>query len=235
MRHTRRILAAGTTVVAAAYAGARWPVMATWGATPEEVAGPMPGDEIVGEARYRTTHAVTVEAPAAQLWRWLVQIGQGRGGMYSYDWLENLLGLHMHSARTIDPALQHLEVGDTIRMVPEGTTPDLTFTVRQVDPPHLLVLGPGGSREETMAAGLPYPAWTFWLRPLEEARTRLVVRFQSDFTPTVPGWLMNKYALAPVHFWMERKMLLTLQQRAERPRARPGAHRLTRAGSQRAG
>lgn len=100
-------------------------------------------------------------------------------------------------------------------MVPEGTTPDLAFAVVRMESPHLLVLGADGSREEAMAAGLPYPAWTFWLRPLEEARTRLVVRFQSDFAPTVTGWLMNKYALAPVHFWMERKMLLTLRQRAE--------------------
>jgi hypothetical protein len=160
----------------------------------------MPGDELVGAAKYRTTHAVTVEAPAEELLRWLVQIGQGRGGMYSYDWMENLLGLRMHSATVIDPALQHLEVGDTIRMVPEGTTPDLTFTVRRVEPPHLLVLGVDGSWEEAMAAGLPYPAWTFLLRPVDEARTRLVVRFQSDFNPTVAGWLMNNYALAPVHF-----------------------------------
>jgi hypothetical protein len=221
MRHTKS-LTVGTALLAAAYAGARWPVMATWGATPEEVAARMPGDELVGEAKYRTTHAVTVDAPAEELWRWLVQIGQGRGGMYSYDWLENLLGLQMHSARAIDPALQDLELGDRIRMVPEGTTPDLAFTVTRIEPPLLLVLGPDGTRADAMAAGLPYPAWTFLLRPLDQARTRLLVRFQSDFAPTVAGWLMNKYALAPVHFLMERRMLLRLKERAEAGAQRAG-------------
>lgn len=176
----------------------------------------MPGDELLGVARYRTTHAVTIDAPAEQVWPWLVQLGQGRGGMYSYDWLENLLGLRMHSADRIEPALQDLHVGDEIRLVPEGTEPELTLTVVRLEPERVLVLGSSGSREDVIGAGMPYPAWTFALRPLGGRRTRLVVRFQSDFAPTPAGWLMNKYALEPVHFLMERKMLLGIKERAER-------------------
>jgi len=176
----------------------------------------MPGDEIVGDAKYRTTHAVTIDTDPARVWRWLVQLGQGRGGMYSYDWAENLLGLGMQSAERIDPELQRLAVGDVVRLVPEGAEPPLEFTVTILEAPYLLVLGPNGSREAALAAGLPYPAWTFRLSTLPDAGTRLVVRFQSDFAPTPMGWLAYKYALEPVHFVMERKMLLGIKERAER-------------------
>jgi hypothetical protein len=199
-----------------AYGIARRQRMTTWGATAHEVAQVLPGDEIVGPAKYRTTHAVTVDAPAERVWAWLVQLGQGRGGMYSYDWLENLVGLHMHSAESIVPELQELGAGDVVRMVPEGTEPPLEFVVARAEPPHLLVLGPHGTREEALAGNMPYAAWTFVVRAAENGGSRLVVRFQSDFKPTPLGWLMNKYALEPVHFLMERKMMLTLKERAER-------------------
>ncbi len=194
---------------------------ARWGATDAERTAPMPGDEIVGGARYRTTRAVTVEAPPEQVWPWLVQIGQGRGGMYSYDWAENLVGLHMHSADAILPELQQLAVGDRVGLVPEGTAPDLGFRVLRLEPPHLLLLGPEGNREDVLASGMPYPCWTFAVQPTPEMRSRLVVRFQSDFRPDVAGVLVNKYALAPLHFVMERKMLLGIKRRVERA-SQPG-------------
>ena len=207
-------IAGGTT-----YAISRWPKMTSWGATHAETQAPMPGDEIVGDAKYRTTHAVTIDAPPEKVWPWLAQMGQGRGGLYSYDWLENLVGLDIHSVDRVMPELQELTVGDLIRMVPEGTDPDLAFTVVRVDAPHLLVLGPGTSREKAMASGMLYPCWTFSLRSEGAARTRLVVRFQSDFRPGPRGWLMNKYALEPIHFLMERKMMLGIKERAERAAA----------------
>ena len=208
---------AGAAAVAAgaAYGISHWARMATWGATPEEVAEALPGDELIGSARYRTTHAVTIDAPVERVWPWVVQLGQGRGGMYSYDWLENLAGLHMHSADRIVPELQTLAVGDVVRLVPEGAEPSLRFVVEDVQPPHLLVLGPDTPREQALASGMPYPAWTFRLTSPDAHHTRLVVRFQSDFAPTALGWVMNKYALEPVHFVMERKMLLGIKDRAE--------------------
>lgn len=190
--------------------------MLTWGATPEEAEATMSGDEIVGRARYQATHAVTIEAPVEQVWPWLVQMGQGRGGLYSYDRVENLLGLDIHSADHIVPELQDLAVGDVIRMVPEGTEPDLHFLVAYLEPPHLLVLSSEGSRRDAYAADLPFATWAFHLREVDESTTRLVVRFRSDFRPTPSGWITNKYALEPVHFVMERKMLLGIKERAER-------------------
>lgn len=118
-------------------------------------------------------------------------------------------------AHRIDPALQRLTVGDVIRLVPEGTEPSLRFAVARVEAPHVLVLGPGTSRVSAFAAGLPYPCWTFQVLPTGVSTSRLVVRFQSDFAPTPMNWMMYKYALKPVHFVMERKMMLGVKQRAE--------------------
>ena len=205
-----------SAAVAITYGASRWPAMTTWGSTPVEVAEDMPGDDVVGTPRYRTTHAVTVDAPVERVWPWLVQLGQGRGGLYSYDWLENLLGLDIHSADHILPRFQDLAVGDEIRLVPEGTQPDLVFVVARLEAPYLLVLGPRGSREEALGKNLPYPCWTFRLSPIGTSRTRLVVRFQSDFRPTASSRLMFEYGLVPVHFVMERKMLLGIKERAER-------------------
>lgn len=206
---------AGVTLAGTAYVVSGRPQMSTWGATPAEVAATMPGDDIVGVARYRTTHAVTIQAPVDSVWPWLVQLGQGRGGLYSYDWVENLVGLQIHSADRVVPELQDLQVGDVVRMVPEGMQPELAYAVLRLEAPSLLVLGATTSREDAFAAGMPFPCWTFSLRPTQTGDTRLVVRFQSDFEPTLLGLLANKHALAPVHFVMERKMLLGIKERAE--------------------
>ena len=73
----------------------------------------MPGDKLLPEALVVSTHAISIEPPASAIWPWLVQTGPGRGGAYTY-WIENLLGLKMHSADQILPDLQDLAVGDTI-------------------------------------------------------------------------------------------------------------------------
>lgn len=205
----------------AGYARSRWHRMATWGAAEQEAAAAMPGDDIVGEARYRSTHAVTIQASTADVWPWLVQMGQGRGGLYSYDWLENLLGLNIHSADEVDPNLQTLAVGDVIRLVPDGSQPPLRFLVAQLTAPSVLVLGPDGTRDAAFTAGLPYPCWTFQLTPVTTESCRLAVRFQADFSPTRLGVVAYQYALLPIHFVMERKMMLGIKERAERAAASP--------------
>jgi hypothetical protein len=80
-----------------------------WGATQEEACQPLPYDHFVPRPIAQTTHAITIDATAEEVWRWLVQLGQGRGGLYSYDWLENLADLEVHSAQEIVPELQDLK------------------------------------------------------------------------------------------------------------------------------
>ncbi len=114
-----------------------------WGATQEEVAAVLPGDELVPEPADQNTLAVPVDAPAEDVWSWLVQMGQGRGGMYSYDWLENLIGLDIHTTDEVREEWQHLAVGDRVVVVPEGYGPmpaGYAFTVARAEPPRALVL-----------------------------------------------------------------------------------------------
>ena len=112
----------------------------TWGARPDEVSRKLPGDELLADAGIVATRAITIDAPPAAIWPWLVQMGSGRGGVYTYDWIENLAGLHMHSARQVLPQFQHLEVGDELPLGPgrpvmrvEVCDPERTLAIRFAD------------------------------------------------------------------------------------------------------
>ena len=91
-----------------------------WGATPMEADAQLPGDDLLAAPDIVSTRAVTIKAPVGLVWPWLVQMGPGRAGAYTYDWIENLLGLNMHSAARIVPELQHLSVGESWRLGAHG-------------------------------------------------------------------------------------------------------------------
>jgi hypothetical protein len=122
----RRVAAAfGAGALVTGVAAAVYPALLrarclTWGATPEEVGRQMPGDDLLPEPDLLATRAVTVAAQSSAIWPWLVQMGSGRGGAYTYDWIENLFGLGMHSADEILPQFQDLEVGDVLPVGPKG-------------------------------------------------------------------------------------------------------------------
>jgi hypothetical protein len=207
---TAGAVTAGT--VAYAFIARSW--LLRWGATDQEARQTLPGDELVPHPRYVSTRAITTHAPASQVWPWLVQMGQGRGGLYSYDWLENLIGCDIHSMHRIVPELQHLTPGDVIRLTPTERN-NLFMRVAIVEPDRALVLVTPGSVEESFSSNYPYATWAFILHSLDEKTCRLIVRWRSDFKPSVFGLLANKYFLEPVHFIMERKMILGIKQRAE--------------------
>jgi len=106
-----------------------------WGATVEEASTPLPGDDLVPEPAYVTTRTITVQAPAEAVWPWLVQLGQGRGGFYTYDRLEQMVGAGIRSADHIVPELQQLAIGDTVPLSPVGGP-----KVALLDPGRALVL-----------------------------------------------------------------------------------------------
>src|SRR6201993_1687869 len=108
----------------------------TWGATDEEVSGKLPGDELLPDPDLVSTRAVTIDAPPGAVWPWLVQMGSGRGGAYTYDWIENLLGLNMHSASRILPQFQDLKVGDELPLGSGGPV----MRVEVLDPPRALAI-----------------------------------------------------------------------------------------------
>jgi hypothetical protein len=108
-------LLAGALAGAAAYAAVLRPRIMTWGASPAEAAARLPGDELLEDADGVSTRATTIAAPAAAVWPWLAQMGPSpRGGAYTYDWIENLMGLDMHSVDRVLPEYQDPQVGDEI-------------------------------------------------------------------------------------------------------------------------
>ena len=184
------------------------------GATPEETGAVLPGDELVPEPAEQTTLAVTVEAPAEEVWAWLVQIGSGRGGMYSYDWLENLIGLDIHSTAEIRDEWQHLAVGDRVVVVPEGYRPmpaGYAFTVARVDPPCALVLRQAPPEHPWNGV------WSFHVRPAPEGGCRLLARSRTE-APTGLGLRIATRLGEPVTLVMTRRMLHGIKERAERGR-----------------
>jgi hypothetical protein len=176
-----------------------------WGATDEEIHQPLPGDGIVQHPRNWATRAISIDAPTAAVWPWIVQLGQGRGGLYSYDWLENLVGCDIHSTNRIIPEEQYLEVGDIIRLGPEGYP---VYPVAAIEPGRVLVLGGDDPQ-------LGAHSWVFCLEPIDEQTTRLLVRSRGDYPPTLANFLIWRVITEPLHFVMERKMLLGIKQRAE--------------------
>src|SRR5205823_4763645 len=112
----------------------------TWGARPDEASRKLPGDELMPDAGIVATRAITIDAPPAAIWPWLVQMGSGRSGVYTYDWIENLFGLDMHSTRRILPQYQGVKVGDEFPLGPGRPAmrvavldPERTFTLRFAD------------------------------------------------------------------------------------------------------
>lgn len=173
-----------------------------WGATDEEVNEPLPGDALVPHATQSATHAVTINAPARDVWPWLAQVGQTRGGFYSYTWLENLVGCRMRNAERIVPEWQDIKVRDEVWLHP--CAPPLPVLI--CEPGRAIVLG-----SNTESPG----TWGFYLKVLDETRTRLIIRGRGEWGTGSLNWLLLYAVFEPAHFIMERKMMLGIKRRAE--------------------
>ncbi len=172
-----------------------------WGATTAEATAPMYGDDLLPEARLQTTRAVSIAAPPADVWPWLVQMGPGRAGAYTYDWIENLFGLDMHSSHEILPAFQNLAVGDTLSLGKSGPT----MRVRFVEAPRALV----------WAADTSDWTWSFLLTAASGG-TRLISRNRLLGPKSRVFRQVYTAIMTPASLVMERKMLRGIAQRAER-------------------
>jgi hypothetical protein len=182
-------------VVIGTYVSVIGPWQRRWGATDREVARPMPGDERLRPDAPSTIRAITIEATPEAVFPWLLQIGYGRGGWYSYDWIDND---GKPSVERIDPALQRLTVGDRIEMVP-GFGP----IVVEIEPDHHIV-----------AAG-ETDSWCLQVEATPDGRSRLISRWRQDWPRSLAAivWV----ALAdPGAFIMERRMLRRIRALAGR-------------------
>ncbi len=219
---TARQLLTGGSLIAGTLVGA--PLLRRrynrWGASDDELARPLPGDDLVTQPKLTYTRAVTIAAPPGDVWPWLVQYGQGRGGFYSYDAVENLIGCDIHSADEVLPEHQHLAPGDLIRSGGRDTFP--CWIVMQVEPPSTLVLQGSGTPaevavpeivDEVPERGYVASTWQWLLEPVDDGRrTRLIVRQRSTYSPNQSVlW----HVIEPLNFVMERKMLLGIKARAE--------------------
>ncbi|HBX68998.1 MAG TPA: hypothetical protein DEH25_06360 [Chloroflexi bacterium] len=188
-----------------------------WGASDAEVDLSLPGDDLVPEAKLKATHAISIQASPTKIWPWLVQIGQGRGGFYSYDWLENSMGLDIHTVNEINPEFQNLKVGDVIPLAPDG----FGIPVAILESEKSLVLhgdtrlpGPGKAPEMKEGDHLA-TVWGFHLFPQADGNTRRVERIFIDWNETPVNNFFYRVFLEPGSFIMEQKMLCGIKERAE--------------------
>lgn len=180
-----------------------------WGTTAAERAMTLPGDELVPVAHYRIDHGITINAPRAAVWPWLIQIGQDRGGFYSYSSLENAIGARVSNAESIVPEWQSRRVGELVRSVPPDWMggrfgSDLGWRILELIPGQAIVLEGWGA---------------FALLSIDDSTTRLLVRTRGPGLPgigTVVLAPVSLLAFEPAHLIMERQMLLGIKKRVER-------------------
>ncbi len=191
-RRMRPFAVLGTALLAAYWFAIR-PWHLRWGATDEEVVKTLPGDDLEPDPGIQMTRAITIDAPVEAVWPWLAQIGQERGGFYSYEWLENLAGCQMVNAERIHPEWQHREVGETVKLHP------LTgLMVSRFEPNRIFGIEGWG---------------VYVVEPTNDGKqTRLIGRARVGRGMTA---LFYALCIEIPHFVMERKMLLGIKERAE--------------------
>jgi len=187
-----------------------------WGATPAEIQGPWPGDELTPGPG--PTRAITIHAPAAEVWPWIVQIGQDRGGFYSYTWLENLLRCDMHNTESIIPEYQSRQEGDTVwmcdprRFQGQGRT----IVARLIANRAMILAQPSDAAAVAQTGRAPSGTWGVVLDPMDGQTTRLIMRSRAGGSQGWLGKLWFWFVFDPAHFIMERRMMIGIKQRAER-------------------
>lgn len=179
-----------------------------WGAEALELTAELPGDEIIPEPKWQYTHGISIAAPPRAVWPWLAQIGQGRGGFYSYQGLENLVGCRIKNLDRIAPELQGLAAGDTVYLHPKMAVP-----VVMVEEERCLVLG--GIREDPNGTGSYGSTWAFFLSAGDDY-TRLIARSRFTYTDKISAKMgFGPGLVEPISTVMQIKMLKNIRRLAE--------------------
>ena len=200
----------GGATVACTVLARRWQLR--WGATDQESEEPLPGDNLITHADLAATRAITIRASSSEVWPWIAQLGQGRGGFYSYDFLENLVGCEIHSADRIVPEWQDIGVGGEVRFAPE-----VGLTVASLEQGRSVVLRGGVPIGNNPP---PYDfTWVFVVREEPNKTTRLLVRERYAYTRSWARLVVEPTEV--LSFVMSQKMLRGIKERAERARASP--------------
>jgi hypothetical protein len=187
-----------------------------WGATDAEAQGTLPGDHLIA-ATSQVTHGITINTPPEMIWPWLMQMGQDRGGFYSYTPLENLFGCEMPKVERLHSDWKPRSEGETVWFcAPEKFKGQGYMVAAVVEPSKAFVMisGPDWSALQAgnRAAG---GSWGFILEPIDASHTRLLARLRGGTPPTLAARMVGAAFWDPAHFFMERKMLKTIKRLAE--------------------
>ena len=205
-RRLRR--AVGVAILGAGYWTLVRPRMLNWGATTCEAQATLPGEDYLPDPDAESTMAITIDASRDDVWPWLLQMGQDRGGFYSHEWAENLVGLDIQNADRISEEWQDLDVGDTVRLGDADRYPDATLEVVEMERDRSLVLR---TPDEPT-----WWVWSFVLDPVDETTTRLLVRSRIRLPENPILRFAALGLLDPVSFVMTHGMLHGIRSRAER-------------------
>ena len=225
MKKYARLLppAIATAGCVAAFAFFDYPLFARWGASPDESDRLFPGDELI-PGGLQSTRAISIDAPAEEVWPWLVQMGQDRGGFYSHDWLERLFGADIHNANDIRPEWQHLAVGDTVWPYPERKLRAMAKRSSDVGGWRVVALEP--SRSLVVQSNAGRWTWALVLQPLPDGRTRLLARTRFAEPENFVGRVLDALVQQPAHLVMETGVLHGVKVRVERKLRTPDAERM---------
>ena len=226
MKLLKTILWIGIAVVAAGlgYVFVFLPWQLRRGAANANMQRPLPGDALVPSPKTGYTQAITIRAPRAVVWRWLVQIGYKRAGWYTYDSLHRLMGIagcvddERRSAKRIIPELQNLAVGDVIEIAP-----GMGYSVIALEPEQALITQSilDAGKWESVSDEDPLPekylrsSWVWFLEEIDEKTTRLIVRVRSDYNPGLLSTLSARIPNELGRLLMQPRTLRVLKQRAE--------------------
>lgn len=188
-----------------------------WGATESELQRLYPGDQLAPNVLSVATRAITIQSPPTQVWPWIAQVGEDRAGFYSYTWLENLFLADMHNADWINSQWQTRQLGDTVWLTRKDRYQGTARTViAMYEPGHSMVLVSPRDYEKLAQYGPPIDgAWAFIVEPEGKNASRLIMRSRGRSK----GLLKRAFdylVFDPVHFIMERGMMLGIKERAER-------------------
>ena len=190
------------------------PSILNWGSTEAEQSVTWPGDDIVPNTDRSHTRAITINAPAEKVWPWIAQLGQDRGGFYTYDLIQNILGAQMPTSDFIRSNKQDWHFGSRLWMYPMSRANGVGFaSVRTLEPGHALGFGTSSTTLSTNKT--EDGSWTFILSPINSTSTRLIVRTRGALAQSILGVGMHDLVLEPIHFVMERRMMDGIKQLSE--------------------
>lgn len=194
-------------------------VRSRWGMKREELGQSYPGDSIVPEPKTQFSHGIDINAPAEFVWPWIAQIGQGRGGFYSYELLENIAGLQIYNSDEILPQFQNPQVGDEI---PFGAGLGYPLIICEPGKAMTIEVALNMDNNETYDLHGRRPekflhlTWLWYIKEMGEGKSRFISRNRVESNDSFRNRMLFGWVSEPIIFAMDRKMCIGIKKRAER-------------------